>query len=171
MANTPSTSLLLKPAAGGGLLLGGRGEILVSGQASLDSPLLGHGSWARDPIYAAILAEKRAELGYKELDGGAGPRDDLIPSHSYIFGAWVEAGIAGAVFWLFVLGFTIRTLLKVSGSEPLLALFAFVGFTQLWDILFSPLGVLTRSTCPYFLAAMVALRTFQSSQSDLGEGV
>jgi hypothetical protein len=155
----------------GGLLLGGRSEILASGQAILDSPLLGHGSWPRDPLYADILAEKRAELGYRDLDNNTGRRDDLIPAHSYIFGAWVESGLAGAVFWVFVVGFTIRTLLKVSGWEPLLPLFAFAGFMQLWDIPFSPLGALTRLTAPYYLALVVALRAFQDAQTDPGDGI
>jgi hypothetical protein len=153
--------LAVQTSGAGGLLLGGRGEILASSEAIVDSPLLGHGSWAKDPIYAAILAEKRAELGYKELDRGSGHRNDLIPTHSYIFGAWVEAGLAGALFWLFVLGFTIRTLFRVSGFEPLLPLFAFGGILQVWDIFFSPLGNPTRFTAPYFIAAMVALSTLR----------
>ena len=152
----------------GGLLLGGRSEILASSQAILDSPFLGHGSWARDPTYSAILAERRAELGYKDLDRGK--RDDLIPTHSYIFGGWVEAGVAGGLFWLFVLGYSIVVLLRTSGCEPLLPLFVFVGFMLVWDTLFSPLGMPTRFIAPYYLAAMVVLGSFRGSQSAfLGE--
>lgn len=155
----------------GGLLLGGRGEILASGQAILDSPLLGHGSWARDPTYAAILAEKRAELGYKELYGPGAKRDDLIPSHSHIFGAWVEAGLAGGLFWLFVLAYTIRALVKVSGSEPLLLVLAFAGFQLVWDILFSPLGMPTRFASPFFMVAMVLLGSSHDLQPVVAEEV
>jgi hypothetical protein len=140
----------------GGLLLGGRSEILASGQAILDSPLLGHGSWARDPKYSAILAEKRAELGYKAFQGGNS--DDLIPAHSHIFGAWVEAGLAGAVFWTFVLVFAIRSLIRISGSEPLLPLFVFAGFVLVWDVLFSPISPERRFLEPYFIAAMIVVR-------------
>jgi hypothetical protein len=143
----------------GGLLLGGRGEILGSGQAILDSPLLGHGSWARDPTYSAILAEERAELGYKDLEHGK--RDDLIPAHSHIFGAWVEAGLAGAAFWLYILFYVIRSLAKVSGWEPLLPLFALMGFGLLWNILFSPISPELRFVTPYFIAAMILLRQFR----------
>ena len=32
-----------------GLLLGGRSELFASSEAILDSPILGHGSWAKDP--------------------------------------------------------------------------------------------------------------------------
>jgi hypothetical protein len=154
----------------GGLLLGGRGEILASAQAILDSPLLGHGSWARDPTYAAILTENSKELGYKSFQG-AGKPDDLIPAHSHIFGAWVEGGAVGGVFWLFVLVHAIRSMLKVGGWEPLLPLFAFAGFLLVWDILFSPISPDRRFVTPYFMAAMVLLQTFRSSSPNLEWGI
>jgi O-antigen ligase len=144
----------------GGLLLGGRGEILASGRAILDSPLLGHGSWARDPTYSAILAENRAELGYKVNQNDK--KDDMIPAHSHIFGAWVEGGVAGAVFWSFVLVYAIGSMLKVSGWEPLLPLFAFAGFMLTWDVLFSPISPESRFVTPYFIVAMIMLRVFQT---------
>jgi hypothetical protein len=146
----------------GGLLLGGRGEILASGQAILDSPLLGHGSWAHDPTYAAILNENRREMGYKSFQSGHNNSDDLIPAHSHIFGAWVEGGVAGAVFWSFVLVYAIGSMLKVSGWEPLLPLFAFAGFVMSWDILFSPISPERRFVTPYFIVAMIMLRLFRT---------
>jgi O-antigen ligase len=158
----------LKAQSGeGGLLLGGRSEMLASGQAIIDSPLLGHGSWARDPAYVAIMADRRAELGYKRFQGG-GRSDDLIPTHSYILGAWVEAGIVGGLFWLLMLGITFSALFNASGTEPLLPLFAFAGFMLMWDILFSPLGTPTRFIAPYFMAAMISLRTFETAPHTLG---
>ncbi len=147
----------------GGLLLGGRSEILASGQAILDSPLLGHGSWARDPTYSAILAENRREMGYKSFQGGK--VDDLIPAHSHIFGAWVEGGVLGAVFWLFVLVYAARSLMKVSGWEPMLPLFAFAGLILIWDVLFSPISPANRFVTPYFMTAIILLRTFQATPS------
>jgi hypothetical protein len=140
----------------GGLLLGGRSEILASGQAILDSPILGHGSWAHDPTYAAILDESRAELGYKSFQNSR--KDDLIPTHSHIFGAWVDGGLAGAIFWIYALVYAIRSLMKVSGFEPMLHLFSIVGFMLVWDILFSPISPERRFVTPYYLAAMILLR-------------
>jgi hypothetical protein len=151
----------------GGLLLGGRGEILASEQAILDSPILGHGSWARDSTYTAIMEDRRAALGYRRFQDG-GKRDDLIPTHSYIFGSWVDAGVAGGLFWLLILGITFYALFNASGTEPLLPLFAFAGFMLMWDILFSPLGTPTRFIAPYFMAAMVSLRAFQTAPHDFG---
>jgi hypothetical protein len=158
--------LEMQSSGEGGLLLGGRSEILASSQAILDSPLVGHGSWPRDARYAAIMDDRRAELGYKRFQGGK--PDDLIPTHSYIFGAWVEAGIGGGIFWSFVLGFTLYAILNASGNEPLLPLFAFVGLMLTWDILFSPLGTPTRFIAPYFIAAMVMLRSFQTAPPAFG---
>jgi len=159
--------LALQKNGAGGLLLGGRSEILASSQAILDSPLLGHGSWPRDPIYGAILIQKRAELGYKEVDGNGQRPDDLIPAHSYVFGAWVEAGLAGALFWLLLLGRTIHNFLTASGREPFLPLFAFGGFMLVWDILFSPLGMPTRFISPFFMAAMVLFPTLGASHQEI----
>ena len=144
----------------GGLLLGGRSESLASTQAIMDSPLLGHGSWAHDAAYIAIMQEKRAELGYKNFQNSV--KDDLIPTHSHIFGAWVEAGLLGAVFWLYVLVYAVRSLAKVSGAEPWLLLFAYQGFGLVWDIFFSPISPERRFTTPYLIVAMIVLASLRN---------
>ncbi|HEY4759113.1 MAG TPA: hypothetical protein VIH42_00895, partial [Thermoguttaceae bacterium] len=46
-----------------GLLVGGRGEMLVSGRAILDSPILGHGSWAKDHEYSLLWNELKRRAG------------------------------------------------------------------------------------------------------------
>ena len=83
-----------------GLLIGGRSEILVSSRAIMNSPLLGHGSWAKDCRYTSLYAQLRQQLGYYP---GEEKEDCLIPAHSHLLGAWVQAGILGALFWLWVL--------------------------------------------------------------------
>lgn len=143
-------------AGKGGVLLGGRSEILSSGQAILDSPIIGHGSWARDPKYKAIMRERMGELGYKE---GYDDGDDLIPTHSFIFGAWVEAGIVGAFFWFWILKLVASTILRASGREPLLPVFAFIAFLLCWDILFSPYGADRRFVATYFISAILIFRS------------
>jgi hypothetical protein len=147
----------------GGLLLGGRGEILASGQAVLDSPLLGHGSWAQDPTYIAILKETHAALGYREFQTGPN-KDYFIPAHSHILGAWVEGGLAGGIFWLYILIYAVISLLRVSGREPLLPFFAFSGFLLIWDILFSPISPDRRFVTPYFIVAMILLRSLRNTR-------
>ena len=64
-----------------GVLLGGRSESLVSTQAILDSPILGHGSWARDPKYVLLLSDRLVALGYEDIS--TDPADiGVIPAHS-----------------------------------------------------------------------------------------
>lgn len=145
----------------GGLLLGGRSEILVSSEAIMDSPILGHGSWAHDSHYKWLIRQRRAELGYKKLPDAS--TDDLIPTHSHLFGAWVEAGLAGAVFWSWILVMVISVLRNVSGEEPLLPLFALIGFLLCWNILFSPYGAERRFDTTYFFVVFMILREHQKA--------
>jgi hypothetical protein len=147
----------------GGLLLGGRGEIMVSSMAIADSPIIGHGSWARDPKYMFILEERRRQLGYGRHFYGKG--NDLIPSHSYIFGAWVEAGVMGAVFWFYILCIVVQTLLKVNGREPILPISIFMASALFWNIFFSPYGATERFTATYLICGVLVLRHLSRSTS------
>lgn len=137
-----------------GLLLGGRSEILVSSRAVLDSPLLGHGSWAKDCYYASLLTKLKSQLGYI-----VSPEDDpcLIPAHSHILGAWVEAGVMGAVFWLWVFTLPVWVLLYLyRTNERLVPIVAFFAFLLLWDLIFSPYGSEARYRTPYEVVLMMA---------------
>jgi hypothetical protein len=143
----------MQSSGDGGVLLGGRNEFLAAGSAIRDSPVIGHGSWAKDPKYKAILYDRLAELGYRNM--GPEVEADLIPSHSYLFGAWVESGVVGAVFWCWVFWLTGSTLVRASSREPLLPFFAFVGMLLAWNVLFSPYGADQRFTATYFVYAMI----------------
>ena len=137
-----------------GLLVGGRSEILVSSQAILDSPLLGHGSWAKDCRYTSLYSQLRQQLGYFP---GEENEDCLIPAHSHLLGAWVQAGILGAIFWLWALTLPIRALGELFGSRERLApLVAFVAFFLLWDIFFSPFAGDRRFLTPYYLVVLMS---------------
>jgi|TARA_Y100000294_G_scaffold160451_1_gene164089 hypothetical protein len=136
-----------------GVLLGGRSEILIAGQAIMESPFLGHGSWAKSEYYSYLMA--LLKYGAK---GGEIPflANDLIPTHSVIFGAWVEAGLLGAVFWAMILVIVIRVMIRLFVSDdPLLPLIAFIGMMMIWDILFSPFGADRRFVLAYFITVMV----------------
>lgn len=135
-----------------GLLLGGRTELFASSQAILDSPIIGHGSWAKDNRYVDMILAIRPEM-IGLLDSG------LIPTHSFIFGAWVEAGIMGAIFW----GWVFILILKVMAKlflirEPISHMFAFIGFLMIWDILFSPFGAERRFIVPVYIVFAMFLR-------------
>lgn len=136
-----------------GLLLGGRSEILASSQAIIDSPIIGHGSWAKDPKYGDMMLYALNQHGYA-LQGML--EDDLIPSHSYIMGAWVEAGLLGACFWLFALMLTIRCVaVCYQTNEAYVPLISFIAFNLLWNIPFSPFGAEARLFSAYDLSLMI----------------
>lgn len=121
------------------IIVGGRGEILVSGQAIADSPFLGHGSWAQDAKYVALAQTVRSEGYSVEYVAPDSPDPQLIPSHSHLFGAWVEAGILGAVFWVYALTLLARGFARMTAAlAPMLPLCAYFSVHLIWDILFSP---------------------------------
>lgn len=121
-----------------GVLIGGRGGILTSLEAVMASPVVGYGSWAKDWHYASRENAMLAGLGY-EIEGG--PASWLIPAHSYLLGAWVHAGILGAVFWLWVLALPVGVLMRLcTREEPLAPLLAFLSAGLIWNVLFSPFG-------------------------------
>jgi len=157
-----------------GLLLGGRSELLGSIPAIYDSPILGHGSWARDPKYILMQITAENVFGYK---GGsditrADLEEGLIPAHSYLFQAWVDAGIVGALFWGWVFVFTAKTLMRVyPATVVLLPAASFIAFSLLWDILFSPYGATGRIVVPYYivlLATCLAMAPQQTARAAIG---
>jgi hypothetical protein len=138
-----------------GLLLGGRNEMLVSSRAIKDSPFLGHGSWAKDYQYSSLLIELMRQAGYIiEVDTEEG--EFLIPTHSHLLGAWVEAGLLGAIFWAWVLSLPVRFLLSYRGTmDCLTPLMAFFALLLIWDILFSPYGAMQRFLIPYYIVILM----------------
>jgi len=141
-----------------GVLLGGRSEVLASTQAIADSPVLGHGSWAKDFTYVQLLAERRASFGYEI---GAGYSDvGLIPTHSYLTQSWVWAGVLGGVFWLAIAGLAGRLLANLYSVRLEMApLLVFSATMLLWNIAFSPYGSNGRLIAAYGIAlCLVGLR-------------
>lgn len=149
-----------------GVLLGGRSEILVATQAAIDSPIFGHGSWAKDFTYVDLLADRRSSLGYEV---GAGPSDvGLIPAHSYLMGSWVWAGFLGGVFWLAVVLIAVWLLTHLyTVHVELAALLVFSTMLLLWDIAFSPYGSGARLGALFGVAlCLLGLRQMQGPGTD-----
>jgi hypothetical protein len=140
------------------IVIGGRGEILVSSQAIADSPILGHGSWAQDAKYLAIAEVVRSQ-GYNVVQlAPDSPDSQLIPSHSHLFGAWVEAGLLGAVCWLCVLILLLRSFSRMTASvSPFLPLCAYFGVHLTWDVLFSPFSGSVRLFDALMLATILTI--------------
>ncbi len=118
-------------------LMSGRNELHFSWPKIAASPVVGYGSWAKDRLYVyqkgieAGMSPEYAAMFTARFDG-------LIPTHSHLFGAWVEAGIVGAAFWAFVFLLSGRVLL-LDGFAPFgplkpLLVYLFVNFE--WDLLF-----------------------------------
>lgn len=121
-------------------LIAGRSEVLASTMAIKDSPIIGHGSWARDMRYRDFMVEKLGDAGV--LIQGDPYGTDLIPTHSHLFGAWVEAGLAGGIFWGYILVLSVMALLKITQSPIDLTPFvALICLQFAWDIFFSPFGL------------------------------
>lgn len=119
-------------------LLAGRAELFGSSQAIMDSPIIGHGSWARDSRYVDIMFQRLIEMGVAVTDTQY-YGNDLIPSHSHLLGAWVEAGIVGAIFWGTAMWLMITALLAVIRAPDIyVGLNSFILTNAVWNYLFSP---------------------------------
>lgn len=151
----------------GSLLLGGRSEWRASLMAIGDSPILGHGSWAKGADYAnRYRAKLNAESGETYQ---AATNDDLIPTHSFVMGAWVEAGIFGAIFWVGVLCLIATSLFSLlTWRPPLGPLAVFLATLLVWDIPFSPFGGERRLQVAYILVLLpIAAAQARTSQMAL----
>jgi len=136
-----------------GLIIGGRSELLVSGRAIMASPFIGYGSWPKDCHYALLEVRLRNKYGYGN-EGGS--NSCLLPSHSFVFGAWVNAGILGAIFWIWVFSLPVRILPWLYRTmEPMTPLIAFIMFNITWAIMFSPYASEELITIPYYIVVMM----------------
>jgi hypothetical protein len=126
------------------LLQGGRPESLVSIQAIKDSPIIGHGSWARDRYYTNMFFNElkwRGLLTEAQWWNFSESQADLIPSHSHLLGSWVEAGILSVPIWIYALILSFEALFAVVKLRSLPSLLATAtAFFVIWDVLFSPFG-------------------------------
>lgn len=137
---------------GENILSGGRGEYLASIPAIMDSPILGHGSWAKNPKYIKGLLVKKGEdftnpKFYEMIERG------LIPTHSHLLGGWVEAGFMGFIFWVIVFRVCLKSVL-LNTKFGMIKIYPFIAYcllTFLWDLPFSPFGLERRLMNPYFI--------------------
>lgn len=111
--------------------------------AIFESPVIGWGSWSKGPELLSIARE--AIKDEKESSGRAfyAEERNYVSPHSQILQAWVEGGILGAAFFLFLgkqmLGSLRWTALsrRIDRYTPII-LFYFSA--QLWHLVESPLG-------------------------------
>mgnify|MGYP003634470726 CR=1 FL=1 len=153
-----------------GILFGGRIESFASIPAIVDSPIIGHGSWAKDPSYRVFLYDL-VKFGYYHSNDEVRYRienSDLIPAHSHILQSWVWSGLPGAVFWLVILFIVIRVLIKTYQINNEFLLFViFFGLISIWDIFFSPFSSFMRMQWAIRLCIfIISIQMCKNSQSN-----
>jgi hypothetical protein len=138
------------------LLMGGRSEIVFSSLAIRQSPIVGYGSYARFPLLLqAAGAAQLADWGYEYLLPSEG-QPDLLPTHSGLFGAWVEAGILAVPFWILLLALLWRGCIRtMQRGDTLTPLRVFITIALSWDVLFSPFAADRRITVPLAILLLI----------------
>lgn len=124
---------------GGNVLEGGRGETFMGIELISENPIWGYGSYAKDKgdkFHMHYAYEHKQEYFW------AGEDNRLLPGHSHIVGAWVQNGIMGGVFWLYVLWMLWKVFKSgcIMNEPRLLCLVMFQFVSLIWNILFSPFG-------------------------------
>ena len=121
----------------------------------MDSPILGHGSWAKDPT-----AVKQTPA--------LSPDATAIPTHTYLLQSWVWAGLFGAAFWLAVFGIAGWLVANLYAFKAALTpLLVFSTVLLIWDIGFSPYGNSARILASYGIAlCLVGLRLMRRYDAD-----
>lgn len=129
-----------------GLAATSRPETAAALKAIAMRPVIGFGSKAYDNeiwgYYIDVLNSNYLSYGnytaiykdsfYQEWDAG-------LPSHSHLFGAWVDAGVFAILSWVAVLALAFYTILSsINWRNTLTPLIIFIGSTTIWDVLFSP---------------------------------
>lgn len=139
----------------------GRSELYFSLPKIIESPIIGWGSWVKDPAYVMRKCLERG-MNWPVTKLFVGRNEGLIPSHSHLFGAWVEGGIIGAAFWATMWILALRAVLldgfAIFGPAKPLLLFLYTNFA--WDILFSPFGAERRIWNGFLIWVLVVVTAY-----------
>lgn len=140
--------------SGGNALEGGRVETFMGIELIKRNPIWGYGSYARDTndtFHAQYAVEHDLEYIW------TGDSERLLPGHSHIVGSWVQNGIMGGVFWLYVLFMCWRIFKSgcILCEQRILCLLMFQSCAFLWDLLFSPFG--DRTFTMFFIIALFVI--------------
>lgn len=155
--STPSTTnsyLQLSKAANPynpfSLLAEGRAESLVALAAIGESPILGHGSWARD------LTGKFSALRAQLMEQSVVYHSPFIPAHSVILTAWMWGGLLGLAGILIVWWSIFRNGLRlIATRSPYQIVIAVLFVDFIWNSIFSPFGHV-RTSFPVIGAFVIA---------------
>lgn len=127
-----------------GPIPGGRKELFFTSTAIMDSPFVGRGSDPRLTLSEKLEIRSRVgALGYEwtPVDDATYLSDTTLPTHSALFGAWVTAGLAGLLPWLYIFRIFFRGAMGVSANyRPLYPVICLLALLGGWNVLFSPFG-------------------------------
>jgi len=138
-----------------GLLIGGRSDLIAGIKAISDSPIFGHGSWAKDCFYSDYLKDF---LFYNEYSKIFTDKNCLIPGHSIILEAWIYSGFIGFVFWLYILFLIIGKIrYNFSQSNKFTTTLIFLNLLVFWHLFLSPYGGIRIIEFPLYVTILIFL--------------
>lgn len=149
----------------GRLLLGGRAEAFIGLLACRDKPIVGWGPWAADENgYTEEFIEKYGtpedvtalyKIRYSGKMHGNGR--EFLSCHAYLTEFWAWYGIAGLIFWIYIIFILLRYLKEDCYAVP--QWFAWLACSipsMFWGIFFSPFQ--DRFGVPMFVVACLMAR-------------
>ncbi len=144
-------------------LASGREDFFMAWYVIKKNPIYGYGSLAADKNYLGHQYFVETEQYENAANMSTHRKPEQIASHSYILGAWVFAGIFGALFWVYILYLCIVFLKDALFASPKLigySVLTIVAF--LWEIFFSPFG--TRAPTAIIIAFIITQITIAKQE-------
>lgn len=137
-------------------LASGRSDAFQSLFLISNNPIIGYGSYAKDKNELIRQFDKETNRG----------KNDMLPGHSYVLGAWVYSGILGALFWIYIL-YLIFVFIKdkILLNDKLIGINVLLSFQMLWNILFSPFA--DRLNFLFFITLVVVQINLENSEYEL----
>lgn len=124
-----------------GVVITARPDVFASITGIVKKPLTGYGSGVIDDNIFENYALYYFGYNQKHYKKFISKKDifESFPSHSHVFGAWLDAGFIAAISWIFILIFCTRSIVMLSYlQQPIVPLGLFYLLSMVWDILFSP---------------------------------
>ena len=124
-----------------GLIVTARPEVAAAIIGITKKPLTGYGSSTLDNQIFYDYTTFQSAGNFSSFMENFKNKDKYMstPSHSHLFGAWVDAGFLASIAWIFVVMFSLQLLMSASFyRDALTPLTLFITLTMLWDIIFSP---------------------------------
>jgi hypothetical protein len=146
------------------VLLQGRSEWRVYIEGVKKNPIFGTGPGVFDPELLSFWLDS-LDAGYNRQLYQDSLAAGIVPTHSILFGAWVEVGVLGALVWLFVVIFLAKKIFE--GLDSIyVGLIIYVAVESVWHIMFSPFGTPNRLGLGINMAALSLLGFTASRKSN-----